>query len=88
MNKALATNLNERPPSELFLLGVTHALQTLASVLLDTEEKRAAAEHLLHALSEDALHSELTQDRKARYLEGLSALGIAATHARRFPGKP
>lgn len=60
------------------LAGVMHAVQALATVVLDDEVKRSKVAKLLESLSEAALHSELTQDRKQEYLAGLSSLGIAS----------
>lgn len=60
------------------LAGVIHAVQTLATVVLDDDVKRAKVANLLEALSETAIHSRLTDDRKQEYLTGLSSLGIAS----------
>ena len=81
MEPKLAEALNEKHPDALFFLGIAQALQSMAIVLLDTEEKRSAVQEILNKLAEDSLHSVLTEDRKARFLEGLSSLGVAMTIA-------
>lgn len=74
--------LNQEAEISSFVIGITHALQALATVLLDNEEKRGKVARLLESLSEDALHSNLEPERKKLYLNGISSLGIAATQSK------
>lgn len=71
------------------LVGLTHAVQSLATVVLDDDAKRAKVSKLLEALSETALHSALTPDRQQEYLVGLGSLGIASESSKDWhqPGK-
>lgn len=64
------------------LAGVMHAVQTLATVVLDDEAKRAKVALLIEELSEKALRSSLTDDRKHEYLDGLSSIGVASASSR------
>lgn len=76
--------LKSAPASESSLLGIVHALQTLASAVLDDNEKRDKVARVLEELSEAALLSDLSQDRRQNYLDMLGSVGVAASVAKRL----
>lgn len=82
-------SLNDEHKMYSALAGLTHAVQSLATVVLDDETKREKVSRLLDHLSEAALHSSLTQDRLQEYLIGLGALGIASETSKNWhqPGE-
>lgn len=80
--------LNEEHEVYSALAGVMHAVQTLATVLLDDEAKRAQVTRLLEPLSEVVLRSNLSDDRKQKYLEGLGSVGAAAAVSKAWHQPP
>lgn len=76
--------LNGGSRPEAFLAGLTHAVQAIASVVLDDDLKREKLAVLLHELSEAALHAKLDQPIRQSYLDGLSSCGIASAVSKKL----
>jgi len=72
----------ENPKLEMYLLGITNALQALAVAALDTEEKRSAVEKRLDEFAELILHSDHDAELIQSYLGGLACLGLAVRVSR------
>lgn len=62
-------------------LGVMVALQVLAVLVIDSDEKRAKVALMIEAVSEQAFSAGLDPERLQGFLAGLTALGSASAHS-------